>query len=354
VTRRAALVAPGPVGQRTGGYIYNQRIVEGLVSRGWGLDVVVLDPSFPHPTAEALGDAANKLTHLPAGTVTIVDSLALGAMPELIEQQSSRLRFVALVHLPLTASASPKSTSWSWVLQAERRALAATALVVVTGRTTVGLLTPLGVLPDRIAVVEPGTDPAPLARGSHRGPGQTLELFCAATVNAFKGHDLLLQALGAIDRPDWHLTCAGSLTRDPDVSAYVLGLVDSLGLGPRVEFSGELDEAALAARFDRADAFVLASRQETYGMAVAEALARGLPVVATRTGAIADLVGDDAGIVVPVNDCQALMTALDRLIGDSAHRDRLARGAARVRERLATWDDASARFASTIERLAYE
>jgi glycosyltransferase involved in cell wall biosynthesis len=83
-----------------------------------------------------------------------------------------------------------------------------------------------------------------------------------------------------------------------------------------VSLVGELRDDALESCFDRADVVVLASRQETYGMAVAEALARGIPVVSTGTGAIAELVNHEAGLVVPVDDRAALASALARVIRD--------------------------------------
>ena len=76
-------------------------------------------------------------------------------------------------------------------------------------------------------------------------------------------------------------------------------------------------------------------------MAVAEALAHGLPVVATMTGAIPDLVGDDAGLLVPVGRRPALTAALARVLGDSHLRARLAEGARRRRDQLPTWEDAA-------------
>ena len=115
-----------------------------------------------------------------------------------------------------------------------------------------------------------------------------------------------------------------------------------------MSLTGELDGPALDAAYDGADLFVLATRQETYGMAVAEAIARGLPVVSTSTGAIPDLVSPDAGIVVPVDDLAALTAALSRAIADGEYRARLAAGARRVRDRLPTWEQASARMADVL------
>jgi glycosyltransferase involved in cell wall biosynthesis len=143
------------------------------------------------------------------------------------------------------------------------------------------------------------------------------------------------------------------LTRDTAVSDRVRVAIRTLGLDDRVSLVGDLDDKALAACFDRADVFVLATRQETYGMAVAEALARGLPVVSTRTGAIAELVGDEAGLVVPVDDRTALASALERMIGDADFRTHAAEGARQVRDRLTPWEEAVTRMAAALEPLAH-
>ena len=158
-----------------------------------------------------------------------------------------------------------------------------------------------------------------------------------ATLNPIKGYEILLEALSAVPLETWHLTCAGSLTRHPATADRVRAAIRRLELDDRVTLVGELDAVKLHECYDRADVFVLATRQETYGMAVAEALARGLPVVSTTTGAIPDLVGADAGLLVPPDDIEALAGALARVIGD----DRCARDSPRVREgaiRLRSWE----------------
>jgi len=342
------LVAPGPLQSRTGGYIYDRRMVEGLRQLGWQVDVLELDSSFPYPTPAALQHASRALAAVGAGTITIVDSLALGVMAEIVTREASRLPVVALVHLPLAAAIGLDRGDAARLADEERRALAAAALVVVTGRAALPLIAGYDVAPSRVVVVEPGTDRAPLAHGSRTSP---LELLAVATLNPGKGHEMLLEALSAVSDPAWRLTCAGSLTRDPATSARVRTTAARLQLEHRVSFVGELDGPALASCYDRADVAVLATQQETYGMAVAEALAHGLPVVATMTGAIPDLVGDDAGLLVPVGDTDALAAALARVLGDATLRARLAEGARRRRDRLPTWDAAARRLSTALDRL---
>ncbi len=346
--RSIVLVVPGRLAERTGGYLYDQRIVDGLRRRGWAMEVLELDSSFPYPSRTAIGEAERALGRVRAGTIAIVDSLALGAMPDVIAHYALRLHVIALVHLPLSATWGLDADTARRFEEGERRALRAASMVVVTGRATLPLIAKYSIPADRIVVVEPGTDRAPLARGSGR---PALELLSVATLNAGKGHQQLLTALSSLQEFEWRLTCAGSLTRDPGTVDLVRNVIADHGLGERVILAGELGDAELAMCYDRSDVFVLATQLETYGMAVAEALAHGLPVVATNTGAIPELLKDGAGLVVPVGDVAALHDALQRVLSDAALRARLGEGARRVREELPTWDDTSGRIAVALHSM---
>jgi glycosyltransferase involved in cell wall biosynthesis len=351
MTKAVALVVPGRLDSRTGGYIYDRHIVDGLRAMNWAVDVKMLDDSFPRPTTSAVTHAAEVFTALPDGTVTLVDSLALGAIPEIIERHGSRLRIVALVHLPLAADVGIEEETAARFAVAERRALSVASLVVVTGHATLALLAAYDVPPSRVVVIEPGTTPAPLARGS----GESwLQLLCVATLNQGKGHEDLVTALANLSSRDWRLTCAGSLTRHPPTVARVRAIVREWRLDDNVLLAGELDADALEACYERSDLFVLATLRETYGMAVAEALAHGLPVVSTRTGAIPDLVGGDAGLLVPPGSVPALTDALSRFMDDSDLRARLAAGARRVRPSLPRWEITIQKMAAALASVRHE
>ena len=345
----AWLVVPGSIETRTGGSIYGRRMAGALGARGWTIDVAELDGAFPQPGRTALDGAGRVLAAIPDRSIVLVDGLAFGAMPSEVEREASRLRFAAIVHLPLAAEAGLDAAAAARLEASETRALAAASLVIVTGKSTIAAVERYGVARDRIVLVEPGTDRVPLAR---RGGGSPLQLLSVATLNPGKGHDILIRALASLRQRDWHLTCAGSLDRHPPTAERIRAMIHGEGLQNHVTLTGELNDARLAAAYDAADLFVLATRHETYGMAVAEALARGLPVVSTTTGAIPDLVGGHAGLLVPPGDEAALAAALARVMSDARLRDRLAEGARRTRDRLPTWDDAAGKMAAALERLA--
>lgn len=347
--RKLFLIVPGSLETRTGGYGYDRRIVAGLRDRGWEVVVRELDDGFPQPTAAARAEADRVLAAMPDDAIVVVDGLAFGALPVEAARESGRLRLVALVHHPLAEETGLDPKTASDLEVSERRALASARRVVVTSRATAAALAGYGVAPDRLAVVEPGTDRAPLARGSRGGP---VQLLVVAALVPRKGHDILLRALAAVPERDWRLTCVGSLERDPATVARVRARIRADALDDRVSLAGETDGTGVAAHYDAADLFVLPTRYEGYGMAVAEALARGIPVIGTPTGGIADLVGGGAGVLVPVGDVDALTAALSEVLRDKPMRERLAVGARRVRERLPTWDDAAARMATILEGVA--
>ena len=178
-----------------------------------------------------------------------------------------------------------------------------------------------------------------------------LTFSCVASLTPRKDHETLFKAFATLSDRRWDLRCAGALDREAPTPKRLLALLADTGLTNRVSLLGDLTEAEVAAEYDRADVFILPTRYEGYGMAVAEALARGLPVISTPTGAIADLVGSHAGILVPPGDTRALAAALARVIDDEELRARLAAGARTVRARLPTWDDAAENVAALLSRI---
>jgi glycosyltransferase involved in cell wall biosynthesis len=345
------LIVPGQLNTRTGGYIYDRHVVEGLRGRGWRVDVREIDDDFPRPSPGSLGRTAALLQSLPDRTLVLIDGLAFGAMPDIAISEASRLRLVALVHHPLALETGLDPASAAALETSEQRALTAARLVVVTSRATKDGLLRYAVPADRIEVAEPGTDRASLATGSG---SDCVALLCVAAVVPRKRHECLVEALASIPERNWRLTCAGSLERDRQTAQRLRAMIDAHGLAEHIAFVGEQNEEGLARLYESSDAFVLPSDHEGYGMALAEALAHGLPAIATPTGAAADLVGrgdDAAGILVEVGDRSGLERALSRVVGDRAVRERLAAAARRRRDQLPTWDDTCARMEKALCRV---
>ena len=335
-------VVPGPLDQRTGGYIYDRRIVAGLRALGWRVQVHELAGRLPQADEIARAAAAAVVGQLPPRALPVIDGLALPAFAELSDRLPA---WVALVHHPLALETGLTRAEASALAALERRLLARATRVIVTSPGTRRDLAAYDVADARIGVICPGTDPAPLAHGS-TGPG--LALLCVASLTPRKGHLVLLDALAELIELDWHLTCVGSMERDPACARSIIAAIDRLGLHRRVTLVGERAEADVAPLYDRADVHVLPSYHEGYGMVLTEALARGLPLVATNAGAIPETVPADAGLLVPPGDPRALASALRKVMTEPGLRARLLAGARAARHRLPGWSDAVRAFAAEL------
>jgi glycosyltransferase involved in cell wall biosynthesis len=347
--RHAFFVVPGALEALTGGSFYNRRSVEGLRRRGWTIDVLELQGCFPVPSDAHVSAAARAFADIPDCATTVVDGLVHGALPDVIERHQHRLRFAVILHMLLAEEFGIEESTARIRRVAEQRALAGARRIVATGQSTIDTLTAMGIGDDRVVLIEPGTDAAPIARGSSGG---TIRLLCVAAVTPGKGYDMLLRALARLRMHAWTLTCVGSVTRNPAHARRVQSVVSGEGLSDRVSFAGELSGEALESCYAAADVFVLATQRETYGMAVAEAIAHGLPVVSVRTGAIPTLVTAGAGLLVEPDDERELTAALSRVLSDRTLRERLAAGALVARARLHDWESVAEQMAFVLESVA--
>ncbi len=346
--RSVHFLIPGDPETRTGGYLYDRRVMAGLAALGWRVELHRLDASFPTPTPAALREADAVLAALPEQALVVIDGLALGAMPAVAATHRDRLRLVALVHHPLALETGLDEALRRQLYASEREALRQVRGVIVTSPSTARALADYGISPEQCAVVVPGTDPAPLAEGS--GGGERA-LLCVASLTPRKGHAVLFRALARLTDQPWRLRCAGSADLDPVTAAGLRTLVAELGLAGRIELLGQMEEVALAVEYRRADLFVLPSYHEGYGMALAEALARGLPIISTTAGAIPDTVPADAGLLVPPGDEAALAEVLARVMTESELHQRLAAGARAARQTLPDWPTTCARFAAVLDAI---
>jgi glycosyltransferase involved in cell wall biosynthesis len=248
-----------------------------------------------------------------------------------------------VLHLQLADETGLPAERAAGLDRREREVLRAAAVVVATSEWAARrAIAHHGLDPHRVRTAPPGTDPAPLAAGTEAGN----RLLCLASVTPRKGHDVLAEALAGLADLPWTCVCVGSVRRDPGHARRVQALVDRLGLAKKMILTGPLPDADLDTTFGQTDLLVLPSRRETFGMVVTEALARGIPVVATNVDALPHTLGPDAGMLVPPDDVPALTGALRRWLTDADLRDRL-REAARARE-VEDWPTAAKRLAGVL------
>jgi glycosyltransferase involved in cell wall biosynthesis len=342
-----AFAVPGDLDTPTGGYGYDRRIVAGLRARGWHVDVINLGDGFPHPPADVRKSAGARLATLATRGPVVVDGLALGVLPEAAEALHRSHQLVALVHHPLALETGLDPNDAEALRLSERAALSFAHHVITTSDATARLLIGDFAVPaERITVVRPGTDRVVVRP---RASGDGLSILSVGSVVPRKGFDLLVDALARCANLPWRLTIVGDRGRSPDTVRQLDAIIVQHRLNDRISFTGAVAPESLSALYAAADLFVLASRFEGYGMAYAEAIAHGLPVVGTAAGAIPEAVPPGAGVLVPPDDVDALAAALHRLIASPAERATLAAGARKAASRLPAWCEQSALFARVLE-----
>jgi glycosyltransferase involved in cell wall biosynthesis len=319
----------------SGGNTYDRQVFRELSSCGWSVHEHAVPGAWPRRDAASLAALAGVIERIPGEALVLLDGLIASTAPDVLVAQAGRLRLVVLVHMPLGHRAVDEGAR-----RRERAVLSAAAAVVTTSAWTRRRLLELYPLAaDRVHVAEPGVDAAALAPGTDTGGA----LLCVAAVRFDKGHDVLLDALEMISEEEsWRCVCVGSLDREPEFADELCARVRSGGLGQRVEFTGPLTGPDLDRRYAAADVMVLASRAETYGMVITEALAHGLPVIAADVGGVTEALGCGAdgtrpGVLVPAEDPVALAAALRAWLVRPELRGRWRRAARERRESLCGW-----------------
>jgi glycosyltransferase involved in cell wall biosynthesis len=342
---KVALLVPGPFDAVSGGYGYDRRIIAGLRALGHAPTVYELAGRHPLPDAAAEASARAALMAVPEDHAIILDGLGLPAFAPIADALAAR-GAIGLIHHPTALEPGFTEEERAALKAREAALLPRLARLVATSTLTARRLPEeYGVDPQRVAVIEPGTDPAPRATGSG-GPG--CAILSVGVLVPRKGHDILLRALARLTDLDWSLTIVGG-ARDPAHAAMLQSLPAELGIADRVAFAGEVSGPALEALYAGSDLFALATWWEGYGMAAAEALARGLPLAITAGGAIAELVPREAGVVVPPGEANTLSRAMRRVIFDRDWRAELAEAAWKAGQRLPRWDDRAAGFVAALE-----
>ena len=347
---RCVFAVPGDLATPTGGYVYARKILPLLAER-LGIELCALPAGFPLASEAELHEAAASLAAFDApGRVFFIDGLAYGALP-VSTLEALKGPIVALVHHPLSLEEGLTPSEKAHLLKTEQEALALARHVVAPSHGTVRELTRLFSVPaGKITVAEPGILRGTRASGA--SAGQPLHIASVGNLTPRKGYGVLIDALNEVRDLPWRATIAGSLDRSPETAALVGRKLSEYGFEERVRLAGQLEEATLSALYTSADIFALASLYEGYGMAFAEAIAHGLPVVASGDGAVSDTVPSSAGFVCAAGDVAAFAEALRSLLSNTALRREKAEGAWRHGQTLPAWTRTADTIAKVLEQAA--
>ncbi len=351
---RAAFVMVGDTDVLTGGYVFNFRMAEALREAGHRVDVLhyrTLPPEVMDRPLRRARYVAGELKRtrpdllIASKSYKVMLPLALArglpAAPLLYLVHHLEWRDRGLSRGPLARRMVVRGLL--------RRADAVWANSLSTARD----LEALGVGPgSSVTVIPPGFErpEQPLPDRSRRvGPPRILTV---GAVCPRKAQVELVRACARLGDRDFELSVVGGGS-DEAYEAELQGEIARLGLEDRVSRAGHLERDELYREYAESDLLAQASSWEGYGIALAEAMWMGLPVVATSGGATPEVLGDcGAGILVEPGDVEAMASALGMLL--DSREERLVMGrAARVRaESLPGWKEAGERFVELAERTA--
>ncbi len=323
------LAVPGDLEAPTGGYVYARRVMAEWVRQGVAHRAVPLSAAFPVPDAEVLRQTRARLAEAPRPL--LIDGLAYGAFPAVLAAEADA---TVLLHHPLCDETGLDAGRAALAFETERVALVHARHVIVTSPLTARDLTArFGVAAERITVAEPGLDPAepsPLT-------GDPPHMLAVGSVTPRKGYGFLVEALGACTDLPWTCTIYGATDRDDGEVRRIMALIQRAGLANRIRLAGPVSPERLSGAYREADVFAAPSLHEGYGMAVAEAMAHGLPVLASRAGALPETA--PVARLVPPGDIPALAEALRALLGDAPLRRRMGAASHAFARARPGWDE---------------
>ena len=340
-------VLPGRPETPTGGFVYDRHMLRAMRARARLGGCMVLPGDYPNPSEQAREAAARMIRALPNGARLIVDGLAFAPLLDAFAIEAERLAIYALVHHPLCDETGLAPKERARLFERERRALALVRGVVATSRHTAARIADFDVPLERMRVVRPGVV------ATRRRPATPLSseplLLCVASLTTRKGQDVLLRALARLRRFAWRLLLVGPV-RDPAFAGYLRRLARGLRLGDRVSFRGVVGSVELARLYRAADVFVLPSHYEGYGIAIAEAVRHGLPVIASEVGGIPEAVAGARCRLVRPGDPAALAAALRPVLSASSIAG--VRWRTPIDARPRSWATAGREFVEAIDDMA--
>ncbi|HEX2933974.1 MAG TPA: glycosyltransferase family 4 protein [Bacteroidales bacterium] len=325
---------PGDIDTLASCYIYDKRLIEGLKKKGHAVEVHRLSDDFPFPSDESIIQFTKTIRQIPKGETVIIDSLALGVIPAVLKELSITNPIIGLMHLPLSVDPNYSAYQRTLITKPEMEALGYVGKFIVSSLYTQETLINLGIDENKINLVTPGIDDVPQKKNYPERPSKLLSI---ANMCRSKDHSLLVRALTALKDKDWELHCYGNLDWDRNYLADFQALIRKNNLQKKILVHGTISGKELSDAYLEADLFVHPSDFETYGMAMVEALAHGLPVVASTGGGIQKTIPSKMAQFFKPSDVYGLQSILEELFENPVIYKRLYTQALTYKQTAQTW-----------------
>ena len=344
------LVTLGDPTQLSGGYLYHQRMAAAAPTHGAQLGFVSI-PRRAFPLA--LAASRTLLRRLGPTDAVLIDSIVAALAAPWLRRLGRTTPVVAVVHQePGGVDAAP------WRSAIQRRldlsAYRRVTTIIVVSDFLANELRIQRIDGSRITVVPPGRDAAqqqPVVPAGDLRAGRAVAAICVSNWTRNKGVHWLLEATAVLNPATVTLHLVGDTAVDPTYSRAIRARIARDDLRKRVVVHGRVPPAQVAGMLDAADLMVHPSRHESYGGACAEAMAAGLPVIASRVDNLPYLIRDGIdGILVPPGDVPRLAAAIAVVANDAARRNQMGASARSRAMAWPTWNQSADRFYQTIRQ----
>lgn len=329
---RLAKVILGDIERLTGGYLYQKKLVAFLNEQGQDISIESL-PDIPAPLGVALSPFIGfRLLRKGYDTLMIDEMTAPQTWTTGFLGVRKRPRVVVLIHMLKSANPYLGLSRLFWY-PIERLLLMRADLVILNSYHTLQAVLRLGIERSKARVIYPGYELFGAPKQRKKKSGAPLRLLFVGTLEPHKGIHVLLEALHHLRSP----IGLDILGKPPASFRYASRLQKAqaaLGCDQEVHFHGEVARDRIGKFYEKADVLVMPSLYEAFGIVLLEAMALGLPAIASRTGGIPEIIGQEtSGLLVSPEDPLALARAIERIDTEPGLLERLSLGALeRIRE----------------------
>jgi glycosyltransferase involved in cell wall biosynthesis len=340
---KIAFITYGSLENLTGGYLYNQKVVNHLKNKGILIEVIGLKQK-----SYFLNVIWNFWLYFNCKIFDLImeDELVHPAVFLFNRLVHKKVKVVALVHLLQWLVQKPPFLPLTKTM--EKQMLKYSHLIVANSNYTAEKITQMGLRRDKVKVVYPGYDLAWLnnqdkIKDSLRG--EKINLLFVANCLPHKGLHFLIPALHLAKNKSFVLDIVGDYSIKVAYVKKIKRDVKKYGLEEQVFWRGKVSREEIGQYYSRADIFVLPSLKEAFGLVLLEAMAFGLPVVASEVGGIPEVVEHQkTGLLVPPKDIVALSQAITILIEDENLRRQYGRKGKKKLASFLTWEEVGENF----------
>lgn len=339
-------MAPGEIETLSGGQVYNSHILAGLEALGYNITMHYLGDDFPFPDELTIAKCKAIFKILPQGEPVIIDSLALGSLLPVLMEFYGKNPYIALLHLPFAFNEDIHPNQRDILAQQEKSVLAVTSAIVATSTYTSKIIANWLKLSPPVYIIPPGVE---VNKRKFYWPPYPKRFICVSNYMPNKGQYILIKALTSLKHLNWQLYCFGHKNINPRYVDSLNSVVEKYSLHDKVFINEALTGNKLEEAYLDSDICVLPSYFETYGMVLTEALAHGIPVIASSGGGIRDTVPISMGLFFKPGDISELQSVIRTILADSWLYQRLCAETATYFKQANTWQQSVKKFEEVIK-----